>query len=430
MDIFAFRKRNDRRVKMLTEMEYFFKEERGCPKSRIINIARQKMMFLLLASALILPGCRKDTVSISGKINGAVPGRYLLVRQVRPGVLDPVDSLIPSTGGTFRLRLQTKLPTYYLLSMGGHDYFTLLAAPGEKIIFNAPADSISRPVSVSGSAGTSVMMEFDSIHTRVLHQLGELTAVYNENHERENPRLPVIMDSLDRRASEIVSEFRAKSLDYIEQNSSSMVAIYLLNQHVVPGVQLFDPVADSKVFVRVDSMLYATYPESDLVIDLHSFTAGLKERVTMSQGQEGAVATGTLLPDIALPSPNGDTLHLSSLRGRVVLVDFWAAWCPPCREENPNLVRMYDLFHRYGFDIFQVSLDLKKEDWTEAIRKDRLGRWMHVSDLRYRDSEVVKEFGLTEIPANFLIDREGRVIGVNLRGEELQKKLEELFSQQ
>jgi hypothetical protein len=91
---------------------------------------------------------------------------------------------------------------------------------------------------------------------------------------------------------------------------------------------------------------------------------------------------------------------------------------------------MYDQWHWRGFDIFQVSLDLRKEEWTEAIRKDRLNRWKHVSDLKYRDSEVVKRFGLTEIPASYLIDREGRVVAVNLRGEELRKKLEELLGGQ
>jgi peroxiredoxin len=141
-------------------------------------------------------------------------------------------------------------------------------------------------------------------------------------------------------------------------------------------------------------------------------------------------AVGSILPEIALPDPAGDTLRLSSTRGRIVLVDFWAAWCPPCREENPNLVRLYDLYHYRGFDIFQVSLDLRKDDWTEAIRKDRLGKWHHVSDLKYRDSEVVKSFGLTHIPASFLLDREGRVIAVNLKGEELHKKLEELLGRQ
>lgn len=91
---------------------------------------------------------------------------------------------------------------------------------------------------------------------------------------------------------------------------------------------------------------------------------------------------------------------------------------------------MYDMYHYLGFDIFQVSLDMTAEDWTEAIKNDRLGRWKHVSDLKYRDSEVIKTFGITGIPFNFLIDREGKVIASNLRGVQLQKKLGEIFTQQ
>jgi peroxiredoxin len=243
-------------------------------------------------------------------------------------------------------------------------------------------------------------------------------------------RLPLIMDSLDRKAAGIVADFREKAVTMLEANSNSMVSVYLLNQQVVPGLQLFDPAKDRQLYYMVDSLLYAHYPESDLVLDLHNFVTGLRKSAALTGTPGGTITVGDILPDIALPGPEGDTIRLSSKRGRIVLVDFWAAWCPPCREENPNLVRAYDMYHYRGFDIYQVSLDQRKEDWTGAIMKDRLGRWTHVSDLKYRDSEVVKRFGLSEIPANYLIDREGRVIAANLRGPMLLKKLEELFSQQ
>lgn len=388
------------------------------------------MVIFLLTALFAATGCGNKDFRISGTIEGAGTGEYLLLREVKPGFLEPIDSMVPDKYGKFSFRSVTEWPAFYMLSMGSDNFLTLLVSPGDKIEVNAAAGSLDSPEVLNGSEETSTMLGFRKEHREVINALQRLTDVYNDSIM--SPRLPLLMDSLDRRATGILDAFRAKAKELLEANGSSMVSVYLLNQQVVPGLQLFDPVKEPELFYRVDSALYALYPESDLVLDLHTYVAGLRSSAPMAT----ATASGTLpaigktLPEIALPDPEGDTLRLSSLRGRVVLVDFWAAWCPPCREENPNLVSMYDQWHWRGFDIFQVSLDLRKEEWTEAIRKDRLGRWNHVSDLKYRDSEVVKSFGLTEIPASYLIDREGRVVAINLRGDELRKKLEELLGGQ
>ena len=384
-------------------------------------------LFAVLA-VFAFTGCRKNSFTITGTIEGAGRGEHLLLREVKPGVLEPVDSVIPDKSGSFVFRAETLTPSFFMLSMGSDDYLTLLAAPGEKIRVTASRRSLASPSEVSGSAGTAIMVDFRNQQQRVVSELEKLTKVYNDSIL--SMRLPLIMDSLDRKAADIVAGFREKAVSMLEDNSSSMVAVYLLNQQVVPGLQLFDPAKDQKIYHRVDSLLYAQYPESDIVLDLHNFVSGLRQSASLTGTSGSTPGVGDMLPDIALPDPDGDTISLSSKHGRIVLVDFWAAWCPPCREENPDLVKLYDMYHYRGFDIYQVSLDQRKEDWTGAIRDDRLGRWVHVSDLKYRDSEVVKRFGLSEIPANFLIDREGRVIAVNLRGPMLRKKLEELFSQQ
>jgi peroxiredoxin len=396
----------------------------------ILHITDMKEFFsvLLILSAVIFTGCRNNSVTITGNIDGVGKGEYVLLREVKPGVLAPVDSVIPSQDGSFTFRIKTEWPSFYMLSAGTDDFLTILASPGEKIKVTATRDSLSSPSSLTGSQATVVMNNFRREQQIVIRELETLTKVYNDSIQSK--RLPLIMDSLDRRAADIVAGFREKAVAMLDDNSGSMVSIYLLNQQIVPGLQLFDPEKDPQTFFRVDSLLYKQYPESDLVLDLHNFVAGLRKSVSINSIAGGTIKEGDILPDIALPDPEGDTVRLSSKRGRIVLVDFWAAWCPPCREENPNLVKLYDMYHYRGFDIFQVSLDQRKEDWTGAIRNDRIGRWTHVSDLKYRDSEVVKRFGLTEIPANFLIDREGRVIALNLRGPMLQKKLEELFSQQ
>ena len=122
----------------------------------------------------------------------------------------------------------------------------------------------------------------------------------------------------------------------------------------------------------------------------------------------------------------GKPVQLSSLRGKVVLVDFWAAWCGPCRQENPNVVRLYQQYHSKGFEILGVSLDRTKEDWLKAIAADNL-TWIHVSDLQYWQNAAARLYGVNAIPQSFLLDKDGKIIGKGLRGEDLANKLAEIF---
>ena len=149
----------------------------------------------------------------------------------------------------------------------------------------------------------------------------------------------------------------------------------------------------------------------------------LKERVAVMK----AVAIGHKAPDFTLNDTNGNPVALSSKIGsKLLLIDFWAAWCRPCRQENPNVVKVYNEFHKIGFDVFGVSLDRKKEDWVKAIADDKL-TWTHVSDLQYWSNAAAKMYAVNSIPANFLLDETGTIIGKNLRGEDLYNKVKEIL---
>ena len=142
-----------------------------------------------------------------------------------------------------------------------------------------------------------------------------------------------------------------------------------------------------------------------------------------------ATAVGVAAPEITLPNPEGEIVTLSSLKGSVVLVDFWAQWCKPCRLENPNVVKAFNKYKDRGFTVYGVSLDRTKDKWVQAIEEDGLN-WTHVSDLQYFNSVAAKAYGVESIPFSILLDRDGKIIAKNLRGKALEDALEEFYEEE
>lgn len=149
--------------------------------------------------------------------------------------------------------------------------------------------------------------------------------------------------------------------------------------------------------------------------------AMLLQLTALAQPKQGQAAA-----EIALPSVNGDTLRLSSLKGKVVLLDFWASWCGPCRVSNKNLVKIYEKYKPKGFEIFGVSLDDEKDKWKAAIKKDKV-TWLQVNETGGWEAKVAQAWNLVAIPTSFLIDKDGRLLAMDLEGKELEKALKYLL---
>ncbi len=203
--------------------------------------------------------------------------------------------------------------------------------------------------------------------------------------------------------------------DYID-NTKSPILAYL--------AMLYIPYADGKdLYKKGLAKMQAEIPSAFLTTNLKRYM----DQEESKQKADKVAGVGAEAADIVLPTPDGKTMKLSDLRGKVVLLDFWASWCGPCRKENPAVVKAYNKYKSKGFEVFSVSLDKSKDRWVKAIEKDGMIWPGHVSDLKYWSSAPAKAYGVRSIPATFLIGKDGKIVAKNLRGPRLEAKLAEIL---
>ena len=239
-----------------------------------------------------------------------------------------------------------------------------------------------------------------------------------ESFERLTNPLFILVDSLNRNFGDtdpvvlkkilsLEEELQNTSMRFVEQNASSQADAYLLSLYC----RQWGRSNSDKLYQQ----LSAAAKES-------VFGQKVKQFIALNKEVEG----GSSYVDFILPDQTGTARQLSALKGRYTLLEFWASWCGPCRKENPNLVTLYHEYHSLGFEIVGVSHDVNGEQWKKAIAVDKLP-WPNVSALKGSDFDVAQQYGIFEIPTNFLIDPDGKIVAKNLRGTELSVKLKELF---
>jgi len=251
-----------------------------------------------------------------------------------------------------------------------------------------------------------------------------ITLTIDRNNARQytlsgNPEMDVLQQLTNKVSSSVLDR---KYLANFADTVSSPYLAYVAMQYLKPE-------SDMAVFEKVNTRFQNEAPESPIGKQLTQFVKQTKASLDAQKKAGAKTQLGALAPDIDLPNPDNKNMKLSNLRGKVVLVDFWASWCGPCRRENPNVVRLYDKYKNKGFEVYSVSLDSRVERWKGAIEKDNLKWPYHVSDLQKWKSAPAAMYGVRSIPSTFLLDKEGKIIGKNLRGSQLEAKLAEIFNE-
>lgn len=386
----------------------------------------KKIFFLLTASAAII-SCSKvkdGEYLITGTATGVENGKTIILQGQDPTTRMTISlDTVKVENGKFEIKGKVAEPAFHqLILQDATAPIGFILETGE-INIAIDKDSIQK-TKISGTYSNDEFKKFESELEKVRKKITD----FEKNNTAKMQQARQAQDSatvngLMKQYSELQMEVQADSkknyITYAETHPKSFISVMIVN-----GMSQ-DPTADTK---KIES-LYNSLDET-----LKNTTPGKETKTRIGQlklpsvGASAApVGSAKWRADFSAPNPEGKVVSLKESLGKVTIVDFWASWCGPCRKENPNVVAIYKELHSKGLNIIGVSLDKEASAWKEAIAKDGL-TWTHVSNLKFWDEPIAKQYNVESIPATFILDASGKVVAQDLRGPELRAKIIELLA--
>jgi len=373
-----------------------------------------KKSLWLLAIVLILASCKNDnqgnqeeqangtnvpsakgkTITINGTVKSPPKDGMVTLQKLINKKYTTVDST-DLTDGKFVFELKVSEPEFYrAVLFNKQAVFMLVTDKDLEIVADATIPEV--PYTVKGSKDMDYFREVN----RVVNQLRQDSRKLNGQYMLAEKNKTGDAQKIYQQLIDLQKQGIVKVKNMIDTIQPSIAALYAAN--------ILNPDEEFAYLKKLSNNLLKKYPKSRFVKRNAEFLKSI-EKLTIGQPA----------PEITLKSPEGNEVSLSSLKGKLVLIDFWASWCKPCRMENPNVVKVYNDYKNKGFEIYGVSLDKFKDQWTKAIEKDGLP-WLHVLDAQ---SLASNEYKVSAIPMTYLIDKEGKILAKNLRGQALRTRI-------
>ncbi len=377
--------------------------------------------------AVLFAACNNNnTLKISGKITNG-KDKVLYLQELTLNSTETIDSVSLSNNGSFKFKLdRLAYPKFYLLKLSDKNFITLLADSTEQIEVNADAENLDNTYNVKNSPGSKYIHILNDKFKTTKEEVDSLVAAFNEIPKEDIQKQQAISEEIDN----VVTQQKDFIRDFVMTNPRSLASYYAVFQRYDNGNLVLDPYQKKELnlFTTVATSMDLFYPESPRSKQLKDFVLGIQaqlKREALTKQITSNYETASI-PDIEEENIKGQKVKLSSLKGKMVLLSFWASWDKKSRAENKNLLKTYNKYKSKGFEVYQVSLDKSKILWEEAIENDKLP-WINVSDLQYTNSYPARVYNIQQLPANYLISKKGEIIGKDLFGRILDEKLNDLL---